>query len=90
MGRDTERGLAAGRVARQAMTRLGRHATRLRHGRLWACDTVSCVPRYNPVRTTTRRSTRCLGAVRVACASSLGSGGAPSAPNPVLDSVHCF
>ena len=43
-----------------------------------------------PLRATIRRSERCLGAVREACACSLGSGCAPGAPNPVLDSVHCF
>ena len=38
----------------------------------------------------TRRCARCLGAVHAAYTCNLGSGCAPSAPNPVLDSVHCF
>ena len=36
------------------------------------------------------RNTAGLGAVHAVCARSLGSGCAPGAPNPFLDSVHCF
>ena len=69
-------------------------------------DRGAATMRYNaslratirPPRPTTRPATshdtvpcaRFLGAVRAACACSLGSGCAPSAPNPVLDLVHCF
>ena len=68
MGRDTARGLAVGRVLRQATTQT-----------VLACDTAHCAPRHDAVRPRLGRS-----------AHSLGSGCAPGAPNPVLDSVHCF
>ena len=59
---------------------------RLRH------DTYACHD-MTLVRATTRPSTRRargLGAVRSQWACSLGSRCALGAPNPVLDSVHCF
>ena len=43
-----------------------------------------------PRRAMIRHSARFLGVVRTAYACSLGSGCAPSAPNPVLDLVRCF
>ena len=52
-----------------------------------ACDTAVTRPEHRLLH---GRDTAGLVAVRTACASSLRSGCAPVAPNPVLDSVHYF
>ena len=53
---------------------------KLRHGRCWACNTAHCAPRHGAVRAQPGRTVR-AARVRWVCTS---------APNPVLDSMHCF
>ena len=96
--RDTARGLAVGlyretgsrhgarAATRQAATCAGarrynaRHGQPgLRHGQCWACEMAGARPQYGAM---------CAAWAHYAC--NLGSGCAPGAPNPVLNSVHCF
>ena len=89
MGRDTVRSLAIGRVARQATTRPGRRATRR--------GTPATLPvlglRHGTLRATTRRSA-CVAWAQCAQPGPIVRTARVrwvciSAPNPVLDSVHC-
>ena len=82
MARDTAgRALQHGQAC--AVTRSARPTTRPRHGRPQATIRPGTGPRHG-------RDTAGLGVVRTAWACNLGSGFALGAPNPVLDSVHCF
>ena len=79
VGRDTALGLVTGRVARQATTQPegARHdATRLRHGRCWACDMANHNPAIrHPARHDTAQCAHGLGTMRATWAHHARSHG---------------
>ena len=84
----------AGRRTTRCDTPATRPVLGLQHGQPQPCDTAPCTPRHGAMRARPGRSARNLGAP---CAqpgrtmrAAMVHWVCTCAPNPVLDSVHCF